>query len=427
MIISEQPPGMLRRTLNSVSSKSKTVPTMLLLKLIFIVVLLLQALLIVKFVSAPYINSAAFSSEENAARTLEWVRSHPQGDVHPSVEARREVAGDSRSILGLYASSDPYTQQIKKGDIIATIPWELIINPGNKYNERTFWSCDIFKNLASELRLGDDSFYSPYIRYLLSQPRTGLIPSDWSAAAQELLAQIVGKGTLPPFKRDWYHRADFEKEWIRQCHGSREDEIERLAYYLVTTRDEDTLMIPVYDLANHVSDPDKLNTLSYKPKRVGDSFKLVASRDIARGEQVTNSYNRCHPCSGTRDEDCSTYSHYGTPELLWRFGFVDDYPQTWRWTSSTGKDDESFDFCLDRHRGTKELEVWMPPTVHISQSAVDFLQREVKRLDELSIKNSDDLKSRFVTNVHEWDTIWRYHNALTVAMRAALDSVRDEK
>ena len=53
---------------------------------------------------------------------IKWIRSHPDGDIHPSVRIGRERPGDPTSIIGLFVASDD--KPIEKGDIIAQIPWD---------------------------------------------------------------------------------------------------------------------------------------------------------------------------------------------------------------------------------------------------------------------------------------------------------------
>ena len=54
----------------------------------------------------------------------QWIRSHPEGDIHESVRIGRERPGDSTSLMGLFVSSAPDTKPIEKGDVIAQIPWD---------------------------------------------------------------------------------------------------------------------------------------------------------------------------------------------------------------------------------------------------------------------------------------------------------------
>ena len=169
-----------------------------------------------------------------------------------------------------------------------------MIGPGNKYHMELFESCQSIRNLANELKLGDKSQYKPYVNYLLTQKTDGM-PGEWSTAAQSFLYNTILLGQLPPHRDDWFNSAGY-KLYQDKCGGDPTDPMDRFAYYLTSSRDEDTLMIPIYDMMNHSNDPKKLNTLSYKPKKVGDSFVFKASRRIEPMEEIYNCYTRCTVC-----------------------------------------------------------------------------------------------------------------------------------
>jgi hypothetical protein len=60
-------------------------------------------------------------------RLVQWIRSHPDGIIHPSLRIGREIPGDTNSLLGLFVKSDhPDANPIEKGEIIAQIPWEQL-------------------------------------------------------------------------------------------------------------------------------------------------------------------------------------------------------------------------------------------------------------------------------------------------------------
>ena len=228
----------------------------------------------------------------NGSDMIEWINSHPQGFVHPSLRIGRRIPGDPTSIIGTFVSSD--AKPIEAGEIIATIPWDCMIGPGDKYSTEIFESCEAVRNLANELKLGDKSQYKPYVNYLLTQT-IDMMPGEWSTAAQEFLYHTILLGKLPPHRDDWFDSAGY-KRYLDTCRGDPNDRMDRFAYYLTSTRDEDTLMIPIYDMMNHSTDPKKLNTLSYKPKNVGDSFVFKASRRIEPSEEIYNCYTRCTVC-----------------------------------------------------------------------------------------------------------------------------------
>ena len=69
--------------------------------------------------------AAAMTTDEfgdyNGIDLIEWIRSHPEGVIHPSLRIGRERLGDSTSMNGLFVSSDT-NASIQKGEVIARIP-----------------------------------------------------------------------------------------------------------------------------------------------------------------------------------------------------------------------------------------------------------------------------------------------------------------
>ena len=55
----------------------------------------------------------------------QWIRSHEEGIIHPSVRIGRERPGDPTSINGLFVSLAPDAKPIEKDEVIAQIPWDL--------------------------------------------------------------------------------------------------------------------------------------------------------------------------------------------------------------------------------------------------------------------------------------------------------------
>jgi hypothetical protein len=367
------------------------------------------------------------------ADLIEWINSHPQGYVHPSVRIGRAVPGDKTSMLGLYVSSAPGTAAIEEDEIIARIPWSHLIGPGDEYNKMNFaFSCAEIRNLAAELNKGEESQYGPYVRYLLSQKR-GTMPGEWSKAGKKFFAKLLDYGDLPPYEETWLN--DYEKTWIVQCNGNPDDDMEKFAYYLASSRDEDSLMIPIYDMANHSNDAKKLNTLSFKPDKVGKAFRFEASRTIQPGEEIYNSYNRCNPCSDANFKHCETFSSQHTPDMFAHFGFIEQLPQYWRFDSA--EDDEESDeieMCLSEKEDGEMEVMWMkhglPDDVDF-----DFLTRHLKRLHGMH-DNKEQLEKKWVLSDGEennkkmprleWNMIWWYYEELTRAIDSAIKYAPDE-
>ncbi|KAL7547795.1 hypothetical protein ACHAWF_011067 [Thalassiosira exigua] len=291
--------------------------------------------------------------------------------------------------------------------------------------------------MHDQFLLGDESKYAPYINYLKNQPR-GRIVDDWSKEGKELLNLILGNDSftaddttrvtgLPPH----YRQKNFEETWVRGC-GGEDTELARAAFYQFTSRDEDTLMVPFFDMHNHSNDPKNLNTVPEKPARPGEPFVMRATRDIAPGEQIFISYNRCHPC--WHDEtyhDCDTLSYYGTSDVFDIFGFVEDFPQLWKFpmvlTNEKGlKELDTLKFCLERPGG-KTLVVsygdnWTPTgdDEEPLEDNVKFLAKQLGRLKELESTMKENEGMREKVPKHQWDMAWRYHEALMVALSAAI-------
>ena len=240
-----------------------------------------------------------------------------------------------------------------------------------------------------------------------------------------------GGGGLPP----QHNLKGYEETWIHECHGE-DTPLARSAFYQFTSRDEDTLMVPFYDMHNHSNDPKKLNTISYKPKKKGRPFVLRALRDIAPGEQIYISYNRCHRCWYDEEyKDCASYSHYGTSEVFDIFGFVEDYPQMWRFRMNVQEDEEKkrpqwdeLKFCLEKDDkdgdGDKLLvtfgDNYVTKGEEPTEANMKYLAEQLIRLHELETSMKNDQVLMETMPRYEWDMAWNYHQALMTSISAAM-------
>jgi hypothetical protein len=298
--------------------------------------------------------------------------------------------------------------------------------------------------LYRQFLLGDESKYAPYINYLKNQPR-GRIPSEWTEAGKQLLNTILDRrttnsnsnddsegGGLPPQQ----NLKGYEDTWLQECRGD-DTPLARAAFYQFTSRDEDTLMVPFYDMHNHSNDPKKLNTISYKPKKKGRPFVLRALRDIAPGEQIYISYNRCHRC--WFDEEytgCTSYSHYGTSEVFDVFGFVEDFPQMWKFRMNVDDEEEQvqgrpphwdeLNFCLERsedddmHLVVSFGDNYVTEGEEPSEANVKYLAEQLIRLNELEKSMKTDVELMKTMPSYEWEMAWTYHQALMTSISAAM-------
>lgn len=305
--------------------------------------------------------------------------------------------------------------------------------------------------LHDEFKLGDESKYAPYINYLKNQPK-GRLPAEWSDAGKKFLEEVIQghnrwggsedgdwkqikegkiepKTGLPPL----YNLKDFMETYVGEC-GGDDTELARQAFYQFTSRDEDTLMVPFYDMHNHSNNPKLLNTISEKPERKGDSFILRAIQDIGPGEQIFISYNRCHKCWFDETyHDCDSYSHYGTSEVFNIFGFVEDYPQYWKYDMNLGtKKHPNYDtvtFCLERPDDDGPVVLTFgdnytpnPDDEFPLHGNIEYMGKELTRLVNAEKKMKNDKELMESMPKYEWDMAWRYHEALMTSISAAVVS-----
>lgn len=372
-----------------------------------------------------------------------FVTTNANGDTAETTTTTTTTEGEETTPPNL-----PSTTGIEEGDIIARIPWDVIIKPSN-YREDRFWNCEALEELYHQFQLGEEEEegsesstpYAPYVRYLKNQPR-GRIPSEWTTAGRHLLYTLLDRHDdddegLPPVKDS----KGYKTTWLTEC-GGEDTDLAKAAFYQFTSRDEDTLMVPFYDMCNHSNDPAKLNTVSEKPERPGLPFILRAIRDIHPGEQIYISYNRCHRCWYDKSyTDCVSYSHYGTSDIFDVFGFVEDFPQSWKFTMNVGGDGDDGDdegappvwdtlkFCLTRDITDSMSEFVVsfgdnytkdPNEEAPNMSTVVYLGNQLTRLVELEDKWKTDIKFMKSMPNYEWEMAWTYHRALKISISAAL-------
>eukprot|EP00571_Detonula_confervacea_P014899 CAMPEP_0172306364 /NCGR_PEP_ID=MMETSP1058-20130122/7441_1 /TAXON_ID=83371 /ORGANISM="Detonula confervacea, Strain CCMP 353" /LENGTH=540 /DNA_ID=CAMNT_0013018219 /DNA_START=146 /DNA_END=1768 /DNA_ORIENTATION=- len=364
---------------------------------------------------------------------IEWINNNG-GYIHPNARIGLDPTGQYRGVFVKNVEEEGGTSEgIEEGDTVARIPWDLIIKPKN-YSDSTYWSCEALHEIHRQFLLGDESPYAPYVNYLKNQPR-GRIPAEWTDAGKQLLQTIQSKNgqddessnALPPKG----NLKSFEETWIEECKGE-DTPLARAAYYQFTSRDEDTLMVPFYDMHNHSNDPKKLNTISAKPKRKGKPFYLRTIRDIAPGEQIFISYNRCNACWFDETyKDCTSYSHYGTPQLFDIFGFVEEFPQMWSFEMNVGDEDhaewDDLKFCLEKRDDDGPLLVTFgdnyspyPDDEVPHMGNVQYLSNHLVRLTELESSLKEDSKMMESMPKYEWDMAWTYHQAVMTSISAAM-------
>ena len=124
---------------------------------------------------------------------IEWIRSHEDGIVSEKLEIRRADPSDPASGHTIFIK-----ESIKKGELLYSIPWDLIITADEDDYQSTAVSCPTTRMLIQEAKKGKESSFYPYLRVFEEWDRykTPLI-EDWTEPGKDLVETITGT-RLPP-------------------------------------------------------------------------------------------------------------------------------------------------------------------------------------------------------------------------------------
>lgn len=164
--------------------------------------------------------------DESVAELVDYFTTRKGVYYSPKQQIRYE-----RGMMGVFA-----TRRIEEGELLCSVPWSATINAGRPIDYPSHLVCDTVRNLVREMKLGDESEFGPYVKYLLNQ-RHGQLPSAWSKPAKELLRRVLDD-VLPPFSA-----TDLNEDWHDAC-GGADNALENNAAMLVIQRAEDDLMVP---------------------------------------------------------------------------------------------------------------------------------------------------------------------------------------
>lgn len=348
-------------------------------------------------------DTCSIAVEQHAKDVVDWLRSEG-GFFNDKLEVRRADPSDPTSYLGVFA-----TDTIQPKEALLTVPASSMIRAVEDEQpisdeEYTDALCDLTHVVLKELRSGEQSHFAPYVKYLLDQEE-GQLPASWTEAAKELMREIVDADTDRIKLVDWIEMEFENTECIRKG-----DAFEQHALALVVQRGWDSVMIPIYDMINHVNDPNKKNTDNtsvYGPK----GLRTWATKLIEAGEEIFASYDQCFDCH-------SIPAHWGTTEILRDFGFVEPYPRKFR----IGETQILFQIKEVREEsGDTFLEIeWLDDDEDPDSEDIGWMKEEYHRLQDLQHDGTLEEK-RHLMPEKEWNVIFQYHQALTTAIGVAIE------
>ncbi|KAL3917183.1 MAG: hypothetical protein SGILL_004834 [Bacillariaceae sp.] len=339
---------------------------------------------------------------EEAKAIFEWVAGIDGGFVSPKQDIRRLVPGDVNTPLIVYAK-----ETIMPGEVVMRVPWDTLIGSDDP-DDGGQLPCGTVRNVAKEMKLGDDSKYAPYVNYLLSEADSQ-IPSAWTKPAQKLLNDVIGNNKIPPKNpTDWVRR------WVSRCDGDINDKLAVKAALLIIQRSDDEIMIPAYDAYNH-RNGNWTNTRTIEAE--GKHHETTAIKTIEQGKEIYITYNQCEECGGRRN-------FYGSADIFRDYGFVEWLPQRWHYYMP-----KHYQFDLDEDEDGVLRLYWdkkhQPNNEEKKGKTRVWISRELQRLRRF--KNMEwnlgfDKKGNGMT-MYEWDTIWEFVDANVRALTMAYESI----
>lgn len=341
-----------------------------------------------------------FTNNETFDRQVQWVQSKG-GIINPKIEFRTEDRHDPSSLFGIFAR-----RGIEKGEVLLAIPWDCIL--GRAMNEDYFiGDCNVVERVVKELNEGEESPYAPYVASLKETLRrhSGLIPSSWSNAGKKLLLQVSNGHELPPADPFSLYREIVKNPCSKEDAPARDKAHYQNVAFLLKTHGEDNWMMPLSEKFNH---DKKLVGARLKFPSSDDPYGygliVESTRQVKEGEQIYTDYRSGH-YYGALD--------YTTAELFSDFGFVEQYPQRWRFHTGS----QAIGFDLENSDDDCRI-TWHVDKRFITEESVSFLREHLIRLRQL-----DDEIEQSLAPQSERESVRQFREAMMIALSCSIQKI----
>lgn len=219
-----------------------------------------------------------------------WFQFHG-GTIDDRVVIGREPGTSIRGMIS--------TSPIPAETILMHTPGSIVLSsPDGNF-------CDNVAQSVRELKLGTESKWHPYFEF--DDSSGNHIPTQWDRSGRA----IMELQNIPP-TGETHRDIDYYKENCLE-EGEEMSDLNWRAFMMALTRASDIGLVPMYDLMNHQN--GLINTYL---KRKDGGLSVVALTDIPANTPIYNTYAR----SGGQ----SSVDVFNT------YGFVEGYPQLWRWS-----------------------------------------------------------------------------------------------
>ena len=258
-------------------------------------------------VAAAFFSTSAAATDDTEDPTIQkypelvkWFTTHG-GLVDPRITLGYE---ESSRIRGMIA-----TEHIEPGTVLVHTPASLMIKENEGEHQYTD-HCAMIQRIVEEIELGKDSKWNVYFEFDGSS-KGGGTPTQWDKEDQPGSRAIKELQGLPPTGEthrhiNWYTAA---------CNNGEEvSEVQFRALILFISRAADCGIVPLYDLMNHHN--GLINTQLEVDEENG--LSVIATTSIEPNEPIYLTYAR-----GGFESTVDVFNNYG---------FVEEYPQLWRWS-----------------------------------------------------------------------------------------------
>ncbi|KAL3764530.1 hypothetical protein ACHAW5_004794 [Stephanodiscus triporus] len=228
---------------------------------------------------------------------VKWFRNHG-GTIDDRVTNGYEPGSNIRGMIA--------TDDIPAETILVHTPGSLVI-PGN----HDCCGCKNIEAVKEELRKGEQSKWHTYFDFV-DISSWSRVPFDWDRArgSGRAIQELQG---MPPAGHTHEQIDKYQEECLA---GKEMTDLDLKAFKVGMTRVADIGMVPMYDLMNHHN--GIINTYLHTEDDGG--LFVLSLTGIPAGAPLYLSYAR----SG----------HESTIDSFNAYGFVEDYPQLWRWNDS---------------------------------------------------------------------------------------------
>ena len=317
---------------------------------------------------------------------VKWFRSNG-GTIDDRITIGYEPGTNIRGMMA--------TAPIPANTILIHTPKSLVLKPADAVDQ-----CKDIEGTINEMKLGPQSKWHAYFEF--GDSSGSRVPCQWDRANGEPGTAMRELQGLPP-SGDTHRHID----WYQgTCNNGKKmtDLVDWRGLLMFLTRASDIGLVPMYSLLNHHN--GFINTKLQRDDRGG--LSVFALTDISANEPIYNTY--------ARSGGVSTVSVFNN------YGFVEDYPQLWRWNDEQliQLAQENADHAHHRYGMSKhgDRSLFQPNTEHYeiliisptlaalspTKQLVDTLgnaRRSLEQWENLITHHHANLRSSHANDIHD--------------------------